>query len=323
MHRSDTVKWGIFSTANIARGAFLPALKSAGGGTASLVAGRDRTRAEHFARENGVERAVEGYRAVVEDENVQAIYNPLPNSMHAEWTIRALEAGKHVLCEKPLCGNLPDTERVLEAARHSTAYLWEAFVFPFQPQYQQLTQLLADGAIGELQEIHSSFHFRMRDRNNIRLNPSLEGGALNDVGCYPLHLARLLFDAAPDRAVAMTQWAPEGVDDETQGILNYSEDRRLVFSCGMRRSNDTYGRLIGSEGIISLTNPFHAGPNDSYHVHTPDRNETLTGGEQDPSFTWAIKHIHAVIRGDEQPRHLATEDALATAQALQAVREVL
>ncbi len=159
----------------------------------AAVAGRDLARAEQYAQAHGVERAVQGYQALIEDPDVDALYIALPNSLHAQWTISALEAGKPVLCEKPLCGMLADTERVLEVAKRTGTLLWEAFVFPFNEHLRHVRALLDGGAIGELREIQSDFHFRVTRPDNIRLSADLEGGALRDVGCYPVRLAQEFF----------------------------------------------------------------------------------------------------------------------------------
>ena len=175
------VRWGIVGTANIARAQFLPALREAGG-AAAAVAGRDTGRTQHYARDNGIDRAITGYQQLIEDPAVDALYIALPNSLHAQWTLAALAAGKPVLCEKPLCGALLDTFRVLEAARATGTLLWEAFVFPFHRQIEHIHKLVADGAIGDLMEITSSFHFQLSNPGNVRYSRELEGGALNDVG---------------------------------------------------------------------------------------------------------------------------------------------
>src|SRR5262249_247444 len=150
-----------------------------------------------YARANGIDRAIEGYQALIDDPDIDVLYIALPNSLHAEWTIKALHAGKPVLCEKPLCGQLEDTERVIAVARETGGRLWEAFVFPFHDQLAQVRELVAGGAIGELREIQSDFHFMVSKPENIRLSADLAGGALNDVGCYPIRLAWELFGAEP------------------------------------------------------------------------------------------------------------------------------
>jgi predicted dehydrogenase len=311
-----TVRWGILGTANIARAQFLPGLREAGG-VAAAVAGRDIGRAEQYARDNGVDRAIGGYQKLIDDPAVDALYIPLPNSLHAEWTLRALAAGRPVLCEKPLCGNLGDTVRVLGAARRSGTLLWEAFVFPFHRQIAQIRDLVAGGAIGELMEIKSNFHFQLSNPQNIRYSRELEGGALNDVGCYPIRLAAEFFGAPHRAAWAGAAWGGDVVDVDTWGVLEYPGGRRLHLSCGLGRGYDTYSSLEGTAGRINISNPFHPGPADTYQVITP-RSEPAsfpaTAGEA--SFAAALRHINAVFAGEEEPRLLAVDTALGTAQGL-------
>jgi predicted dehydrogenase len=316
MTTTPALRWGIIGTANIARAAFLPALRAAGG-TASAVAGRDAGRARQFAADHGVERGVSGYQALIEDTGIDAIYNPLPNALHARWTIEALRAGKPVLCEKPLCGTLADTERVLAVARQTGTLLWEAFVFPFNDLMARIRALLADGAVGELREIQSGFHFRVGRPDNIRLSADLEGGALRDVGCYPVRLAQELFGPDYLSARAVSEPGGDDVDIETWGTLGYSGGRRLLLSCGMRRSVDTHSRLLGTDGQISVSNLFHPGPRDQVVLHHAGGETTVfPPGPDEPAFTAALRHISAAISGAEQPRLLALETSLPTARAL-------
>lgn len=309
------IRWGILGTANIARASFLPGLRAAGGIRAA-VASRDASKAEQWAVRYGAERAVQGYDALLADDSIQAVYIPLPNHLHAEWTIAALRAGKTVLCEKPLCTSVAETQKVLEAARDTGGLLWEAFVFPFHRQMDRVRELLAAGAIGEVREIQANFYFQLRDRRNIRLSREMAGGALNDVGCYCLRLAELVFGGAADAAVALSVWAPEGVEEELSGIVSYGDGRRLVFSCGLMRPYDTFTRLIGTDGEIRLVNPYH--PREADHLEVRQSNRETIERPTGPalSFTRAIEHIHAVLRGEEQPRHLAAHDSLITARDL-------
>jgi predicted dehydrogenase len=311
-----SVRWGILGTANIARAQFLPGLREAGG-AATAVAGREAGRAEQYARDNGIGRAVCGYQNLIDDPGIDALYIPLPNSLHAEWTLRALAAGKPVLCEKPLCGNLRDTVRVLDAAWQTGTLLWEAFVFPFHRQIARIHDLVADGAIGELMEIKSNFHFQLGNPGNIRYSRELEGGALNDVGCYPVRLATEFFGVQHEAAWAGATWGGDGVDVDTWGVLEYPGGRRLHLSCGLGRSYDTYSSLEGTAGRIQLSNPFHPGPADSYQVIAP-RAEPVShpASTGEASFTAAIRHINAVLAGEDEPRLLAVDTALTTAEAL-------
>jgi predicted dehydrogenase len=319
---SEPIRWGVLGTAGIAQSAFLPALAEAGGGTPLVVGSRDRAKAERWAGEHGVAEGVEGYVRVLEDPRVEAVYIPLPNGRHAEWAIAALHAGKAVFCEKPLCATPEETEALLRVARTATGPLWEAFVFPFHAQTDRLRELIAAGTIGELREIRSSFHFRLDDEEDIRMLLELAGGSVQDVGCYPIRLARLLFEAEPEleRTVADGHWSASGVDEECWGALGFAGDRRLVLSCGFRAEDDTSTVLLGTHGRVHLTNPFHPRPGDTITV-VRDGNATTepSPGARERSFTQAIRHIHRAIRGLDAPRHLALDEALGNATAIAAV----
>lgn len=322
----EQVRWGILGTAGIAESAFLPALRETGDGVAVSVGSRDPKRGQRWAEEQGVSRAVPGYDAVIADPDVEAVYVPLPNGLHADWTIAAIEAGKTVLCEKPLCGTVEDTERVLAAARTAAGSVWEAFVFPFHEQMDRVREMLAGGTIGEVREIQSRFHFILDDPGNIRLFADLAGGSIQDVGCYPIRLARLLFDAEPDlsRTIADAEWTPDGADVEMWGALVFPGDRRLVFSCGFRSGYDTLTRVLGTEGEIRMTGPFHPRSGDELVIMREgqvDQIPSTTSGEM--SFTPAIRHIHRVVRGLEEPRHLAVDEAMGNATAIAALLDAV
>jgi len=292
-----TVRWGILGTANIARRSFLPAVREAGG-EAAAVGGRDAERAGRWARDNGVGRAVVGYQNLVDDPGVDALYIPLPNALHGEWTIRA----------------------VLAVARETGTPLWEAFVFPFHDQMKRVTALLGAGVIGELREIQSDFHFFMaHPEGNIRMSADLAGGALNDVGCYPVRLARELFAAEHTSAWAAAEYDPGGVDTALWGCLGFPGSRRLLLSCGFNLAEETFSRLLGTAGQINLTNPFHPTAQDRFEVCVEGREPEIHpgAGPNQHSFTPAIQHIQAVVRGEEEPRQLAVDTSLGSAEALQ------
>lgn len=312
------MRWGIIGTANIARQFFLPAVREAGG-EVTAVAGRDPGRTARWAHENMIGRAVTGYQALIDDPDVDALYIPLPNSLHAQWTIAALRAGRPVLCEKPLTASLAEAEQVLAVARETGTPLWEAFVFPFHDQMERIRGLLADGVIGELREIQSNFQFVLAHREgNIRMSPALAGGALNDVGCYPVRLARDLFAAEHTSAWATAEWDAGGVDLATWGVLNFPGGRRLLLSCSFGLAFDTFSRLLGTAGQINITNPFHPTAQDRFEVWVAGREPvTHPGlGRDQHSFTAAVRHIQAVVSGAQQPRLLAVDTSLGSARAL-------
>jgi predicted dehydrogenase len=304
------VRWGIIGTANI-------------GGTAEAVASRDAGAAERYAAQHGIARALTGYQRLIDDPDVDALYIALPNSLHAEWTIAALQGGKPVLCEKPLTGRLADTQRVLDVARQTGTLLWEAFVFPFHDQLVRVRAALGSGAIGELREIQSDFHFRVTRPDNIRLSRDLAGGALNDVGCYPIRLAFELFGRAHLSAWGSSVPGGRGVDLESVAVLGYGDGHTLVLSCGMNRRYDTFTRLLGSDGEIRMSNPFHPSDGDRLEILGNQTESTAAAAAGEPSFTAAIRHIQAVLGGAEEPRQLAIDTSLATAQALHDLHDYL
>jgi predicted dehydrogenase len=309
----------VLGGASIARSRFLPALAEAGG-EAVVVGARDGARAAEFAAAHGVARGVAGYEAVLADPAVQAVYVPLPNPLHAEWTVAALEAGKAVLCEKPLCVDADQARRVLAVAERAALPLWEAFVFPFQAQHQRLVDLLATGAIGELREIAGAFHFALRRPEDIRLSAAMAGGALADVGCYPLRLAAELFGGP---ALAASASAVRGAEVETElaALVDYPGDRRLLLSCGFRRAADTTTVLSGTEGTIRLDDPYHPRPGSPLELRRPGADPVVERPTSDEhSFTAALRHIGAVLAGEEAPRHTAREASLPVAEAMDLVR---
>lgn len=313
--RSSEVRWGIVGTANIAHVAFLPALRRAGG-RAAAVASRDGATAERFATEYGIERGLAGYQALIDDPDIDVLYIPLPNSLHAAWTIRALRAGKPVFCEKPLCGTLSDTQSVLDVADQTGTLLWEAFVFPFHEHMRRIRSLVDGGAIGDLREIQADFHFLLRRQDDIRMFPDLQGGALLDVGCYPIRLAQEFF-GPHESAWAEREVGGHGIDIETWGSLGYGGGRRLLLSCGMRREYDTFARLLGTAGQIHVSNLFHPGPDDTVTLYPASGEPVVFGATSgEPAFTPAIRHINAVVSGQEEPRLLALQTSLTTARAL-------
>ena len=323
MTASPPVRWGILGTANIARRQFLPALAEVGGGRAVLVAGRDGRRAAEWAAAEGVEAGVPGYATVLGSDEVDAVYIALPNSLHAEWTLQALATGKAVLCEKMLCRDAADVGPVLEAARRPGALLWEAFVFPFQPQHQRLLELVGSGTIGDPCEIISSYHFRVTQPTNIRLNAELGGGALADVGCYPVRLAQELFGPPPDPPEVWCEAIDHGHEVETDAaaIVGWG-GARLIFSVGFHRGYDAFTRVIGTTGQVRLTNPYHPGPADTLTVLADGKDPVVERPTTDArSFSAMLGHIHGVLAGDEAPRQLAVELSAPTASVVDALQQ--
>jgi predicted dehydrogenase len=309
-------RWGIAGTAGIARSAFLPAVRATGG-VAAAVASRDLARAQEFAAANGIDRALPGYQALIEDPGIDAVYLPLPNGLHAEWTIAALQAGRPVLSEKPLCGTVIQTEQVLAVAAQTGALLWEAIAFVFGDQLAALRAVVADGSIGELREIQSTFQIMLDRPGDIRLSRELAGGALQDLGVYPIRLARELFGTEHESAWAAAQWGGDGVDVDLQGSLGFPGGRRLLLSCGFGRAFDTFSRLMGTRGQINVSDPLVPGAHDYFEVRADGREpQRYPAGSPGPLFAAMVGHIQAVLAGQEAPRLLAADTALGNARAV-------
>lgn len=311
------IRWAILGTANIAAKAFLPALRAVGG-EAVIVGSRDPEHARAWAEQHGVTRTAD-YAGALHDAEVDAVYVALPNREHTQWTAAALATGRAVLCEKPLGLDATDVANLLETVDERTL-LWESFVFPFHPQSRLIRDQVLE--IGVVHEITSEFHFTAADPDNIRWQQSLGGGALMDVGCYPIRLARLIYGTEALSAVATASMAL-GVDADVAAVLNFPGDQRLALSAGMRNAQSTFTRIRGEEGELRIENPFHPRLGDTVQRWAGRRLQQEWTTEGGTAFEYLIEHVHAVVRGQQPPRHLARTDSLGNAVALDLVRGAL
>ncbi|MBU3738828.1 MAG: Gfo/Idh/MocA family oxidoreductase [Rhodoferax sp.] len=244
------LRLGILGCAKIAR-QFARDVAGSPWARIDAVASRSLATAEAFARDLGVQRHHASYEALLADAAVDAIYLPLPNSLHAEWAMRAAAAGKHILCEKPLALNLAEARAMFAAAERHGVVLLEAYPYYFQPQTRNLLACLHGGAIGEVRSVQASFGFTLPPApDNIRLQPELGGGALLDAGSYPLSLIRLVMGEAPVRVLADATWTPGGVDLSTTGTLYYADGRRAQLSCAMDAANHRRATIVGTAGTL-------------------------------------------------------------------------
>ena len=215
------------------------------------AASRKAETAAAFAADLKIPRSLGSYEALLADDEVDAVYIPLPNSLHAEWAIKAADAGKHVLCEKPLSLGLAEAEHMFDAARRNEIILLEAYPYYFQPQTGAMLALLHEGAIGEVRGVQASFGFSLsKPAGNIRFDPALGGGALLDAGCYALSIIRLAMGEAPVEVRAEARWDPSGVDIGTTATLRYADGRRAQLSCAMDTAVHRRALIIGSAGAI-------------------------------------------------------------------------
>lgn len=254
---AEKIRWGILSTAGIGKNRVIPAIHKARNGEVVAVASRTQERAEAFAAETKIPRAFGSYEALIESGEVDAIYIPVPNSEHAEWSIRCAEAGIPTLCEKPLARNAAEAHHMVEVFAERGVLFAEAFMYRFHPQHWRVKELIAEGAIGQLQVISSAFTFTIRSEENIRLQANLAGGALMDVGCYCVNAMRFLTEEEPEAAQAFARFGENsGVDEVITGILRFPSGVLGHFDAGLRTyRNHTY-EVRGSEGCIQLEESF-------------------------------------------------------------------
>ncbi len=215
------------------------------------VASRGLDKAQSFAQTHQIPRAYASYDELLADPDVQAVYIPLPNSLHAHWAIRAAQAGKHILCEKPLCLGVSEALSMFEHAHQNGVMLLEAYPYYFQPQTREMLRLLREGHIGRVQSIQASFGFPVQGGDsNIRMQPNLGGGALLDAGSYPMSLIRLVMDQAPESVIANSAWSHTNVDISTTASLFFSEGRTAQLSCAMNTANHRHASIVGDAGAL-------------------------------------------------------------------------
>jgi xylose dehydrogenase (NAD/NADP) len=249
---NSPLRIGILGAAMIAR-LFVESVRASRKVVVAAVASRDIDRATAFARDTGVATVHTTYGALLDDPEIDAIYVPLPNNLHAAWSIRAADAGKHVLCEKPLAATAAEARAVFEAARGNGVYVVEAYPYRAQPQTMKMRELLAAKAIGNLQLIQASFGFPLTDAANIRMNPTLAGGALMDAGSYPVSLVRTIAGIKPTRVYAISRWGESGVDLTTLATLEFSSGLLAQLSCSFATARHRHAFIAGDAGSISTT----------------------------------------------------------------------
>jgi len=224
------------------------------------IASRDRARAEAYAREWSIPRAAAGYQTLLDSPDIDAVYIPLPNTDHVPWTLEAIAAGKHVLCEKPLALDPADVDRIATAASNAKLVVEEGFMYRHEPLTARVMSLINDGAIGTVRAIVSGFTFALEMEANIRLDPSLGGGALWDVGSYPVTYAQLILGHEPKMVFGTAQRHSSGVDEEFTGLLRFDKGATAAIYAGFRTPYRTWLEILGSEGGLTVPNPFRPGP---------------------------------------------------------------
>jgi xylose dehydrogenase (NAD/NADP) len=313
------LRWGVISTANIGRRAVIPALQRSGNGELLAIASRSPSRARDFAASLGIPRTYGGYKALLAADDIEAVYIPLPNSLHCEWTIKAAEAGKHVLCEKPLALNAAECAAMDAAARQNGVHLMEAFMYRFHPQTEKVLALIRNGAIGPPRLIQAAFTFFLSGPNNIRLQPEMGGGSLMDVGCYCVNISRTVAGAEPVEVQAFANWGETGVDAQMAGTLRFADGLLAQFECALNMERREFYQVAGAEGHIEVPAAFLPGTADTTiyqrHGRQGTTAHTVPGVDE---YQLMVEHFADGVLRDRPPRYPATE-AMANMRTIEAL----
>jgi len=314
---SAALRWGLLGTAQINR-RLIPAMRAARRSVVAAVASRDAARSAAYAREWEIPVAHGSYDALVHDGAIDAVYIPLPNALHVEWTLRALDAGKHVLCEKPLAASGEDVDRVAAVAHARERVVAEAFMYRHEPLFARVLALTADGAIGTLQTINAGFTFLRTRRHDVRLDPRLGGGSLWDVGCYPVSAALAIAGGAADEAFGWATGPEGGVDESFSGALRFRGGAVAMIHSGFHAAYRTWLEVGGSDGAMRIANPFKPGPRESIELQRGDRVETIIVEGSPQLFVREIEDFVAAVL-DGRPPAMSLHDSRHVAAALAAL----
>ena len=319
------VRWGVLSTAKIAVEKVIPGMRKAERCELVAIASREAALAGDLAARLGIPRAHGSYEALLADPDVEAVYIPLPNHLHAEWTIRAAEAGKHVLCEKPLALSSQQAQEMVDACRKAGVLLMEAFMYRLHPQWERVREIVASGRLGDLLVVEGFFSYRNVDPGNIRNIADYGGGALMDIGCYPINVARMVFGAEPSAVKAVLRRDPTfGTDVLTTAVLEFG-GRHATFTCSTQLEDDQRVHLIGTEGRLLVEIPFNIPPDRPTRLlftaggdpPTDPNTEVMEIPQADPYAVQIDAFSRAVVEGGEVP--LSPEDTVANMRVIEQV----
>jgi xylose dehydrogenase (NAD/NADP) len=312
------INWGLLSTAHINRALFLP-LRTSSRNRLLAVASRNQVRAEAYARKFHIARAYGSYESLLADPEIDVIYNPLPNHMHAEWTIKAMEAGKHVLCEKPFALSVDEVDAVATAAKRTGKVAAEAFMYRFHAQTRKVKGLIENGAIGKVQVIRGAFRYWLGRDVDYRLDPKMGGGGLWDVGCYLVNYARLIAGDEPAEVFGWQVTGPSSVDESFTGQLRFPGGIHTLFDVGMNSKYRTFLEIVGSEATLRVPNPFVPLPLERIYLFRCGRTKTIFVRGQYLYNGEVEDMADAALLG--KPQHISLADTRANIATLVALFE--
>ena len=310
---TEVVRWGLLSTARI-NDALIAGIRAAEGAELVAVASRREDSARVYAAEQGIPRAHGSYEALLGDGEVDVVYVSLPNALHVPWSVASLEAGRHVLCEKPMAPREADVREAFDVAERAGRLLMEAFMWRYHPQTDAVVGLVRDGVVGELRQVHATFSFPLPDTGDVRWDPALEGGALMDVGCYCVSALRLL--AGEPERVSGRQFTRHGVDVRFAGTLGFAGGVLGSFDCGFDMVARSGLEVIGDMGSLYLPDPWHS-RSARIEVRRPGGTEAIDVPPADP-YACELEDFAAAVRG-ERPHPFGREDAVGQARTIAAL----
>ncbi len=322
----DKVRWGIVSTADIGMSKVTPAIQQASNSEVVAIASREADRAAAAAARLGIPSSYGSYEDLLAAEDIDAVYIPLPNDLHAEWTIKAARAGKHVLCEKPLAVSASQATEMAAACAEEGVKLAEAFMYRHHPTWVEAVRLVRSGAIGELQAVQSWFSYFNDDPSDIRNRVENHGGALMDIGCYNINLSRMLFGGEPVGIQGAVRRDPEmGIDILTSGLLEFEGGGQATFSCAIRAENDQRVHIAGTGGRIEIEIPFNIPPDLETRLFvtsggsppTAPATKTMTFPPADQYTIQAELFAGAVLEDEDYP--VGIDDAVANMAVIDAI----
>lgn len=318
----EMVRWGVLGVANIATRQVIPAIQATETCRVTAIASRDLVRARAAAEQLGIDRAYGSYGELLEDPDIEAVYIPLPNHLHAEWTLAAAAAGKHVLCEKPLALTADEARRMVEGCARAGVKLMEAFMYRHHPQWVEVKRMVDEGVIGDVYAIQTIFSYRNLDPANIRNIAGAGGGALYDIGCYPVNVARFIYDAEPTDVKAFIRRDPTfGTDALTSAILDF-DGRHAVFTVSTQIEDDQRVAIEGTAGRLVVEIPFnipHDRPTRIYHYAggNPPAEPHVEVHEIPPANQYGIEaELFGRAIREDTPAPVEPTDAIANMEVL-------
>jgi D-xylose 1-dehydrogenase (NADP+, D-xylono-1,5-lactone-forming) len=315
---NKVLNWGLLSTAHINRALITP-LRASKRNQLLAVASRTQESADRYAREWKIPRAHGSYVSLLADPEIDVIYNPLPNHLHAEWTIKAVEAGKHVLCEKPLALSVEEVDSIQQAAHKHGRVVMEAFMYRHHPQTLKVQELVKVGSLGTLKLIRGSFSFFLSREGDVRLKPEMGGGSIWDIGCYPISYARTIVGANPLEVFGWQVTGPTGIDETFVGQMHFANNLLAQFDSSFVIPFQSFMEIVGSEATLSIPNPFRPETDEKIYLKRGNKTETINIKGQELYIGEVENMADAILLG-HQPR-ISLEDSRANVAVLSSFLE--